>query len=195
MANARQKKRASTRAAQGTRKSSKQKHRKQTRSMASRARAQLRSGPLPAVQHEPESSRNTHEPESSRNADTYLTERDREPVVHTLLLEREPAQHAIERFTGNMGPVLQSGTIVASAMRAIGLELVSLIQERIHQNFIRLLALTSCRTPTQLFAAQGDIMLDNVEGLVRSTGRIAGVSMQVAHEGARRMSAGNWAPR
>jgi Phasin protein len=140
---------------------------------------------LPAVQHVPE---------SSRNAVAYLTERDREPV-HTLLLEREPAQHAIERFTGNLGPVLQSGTIVASGMRAIALELVNLIQERIHHNFTRLLALTSCRTPTQLFAAQGDIVLDNVEALVRSTGRIADVSMQVGHEGARRMSAGNWATR
>jgi Phasin protein len=154
--------------------------------MASRARTQLRSGPLPAVQHEPE---------WSRDADAYLTERAREPFVHTLLLEREPAQHAIERFTGNLGPVLQSGTIVASVTRAIALELVNLIQERIHHNFTRLLALTSCRTPTQLFAAQRDIILDNVEGLVRSTGRIADVSMQVAHEGARRMSAGNWAPR
>jgi len=158
--------------------------------MASRARTQLRSGNLPAVQHAPE---------SAHNADAYLTERSAEAFANTLHLERERAQHmmqhSIEPTTGNLGPVFQSGAIVASAMRGILLELVNLIQDRMHQNFTRLLSLASCRTPTQLFAAQGDLVRDNVEGVLRSTGRIADVSMRMAHEGARRMSAVSWASR
>ena len=186
MANARKKKKISTRATEGGRKSTKQKDRRQTRSMAARARAQLRSGTLPAVQHAPE---------SSRSADAHSTERSTEPFANTFRFGREGAQHAVEQSTGNLGSVFQSGTIVASAMRSIVQELVDFIQERMHQNFTRLLALTYCRTPPQLIAVQGDFIRDNVAGVLRSTGRITDVSMQMAREGARRMSEVRWALR
>jgi hypothetical protein len=186
MPNARQKKKTSTRATQGTRRSTKQKDRRKTRAMAARARTQLRSGTLPVVQDAPE---------SGRSADALMTERSGEPVANTFRFGRESTQHTVEQSAGNLGAVLQSGTVVASAMRSILQELVDFIQERMHQNFTRLLALTYCRTPPQLIAVQGDFFRDNVEGVLRSTGRIADVSMQMAHEGARRMSAARWALR
>jgi hypothetical protein len=186
MANARQKKKVSTRATQGTRKSTKHKDRRQTQSMAARAKPQLRSGTLPAVQHAPE---------SSRSADAHLTGRSGEPFANSFGFGRVGAQHAVEQSAGNLGPVFQSSTIVASALRSILQELVDFIQERMHQNFTRLLALTYCRTPPQLIAVQTDFLRDNVESVLRSTGRIANVSMQMTHEGARRMSAVRWAMR
>jgi hypothetical protein len=150
------------------------------RPMAALARTELRRGIFPTVQHAPASSRSGEL---------------RERFTNTLGPGYERAQHATEESAGNLSPVLQSGTIFTSALRSISQELLNFIQERMHQNFTRLLALTYCRTPPQLIAAQRDLIRDNVESFVRSTGRITDVSMRMAYEGARRMSAVNLAPR
>jgi hypothetical protein len=178
MANARQKKKRSARATQATRKRTRRKDRRQMRSMAAGARRELRRG-IPPI--------GEHAPESSRSADAQLTERSGERFTNTFGDVREGAPQATEQPVGNLVQVFLSGTIVASAMRSVLQELFSFTQERMHQNFARLLALTYCRTPPQLIAAQKDFIRDNVDGLVRSTGRIADVSMQMAHEGVRRM--------
>lgn len=185
MAKTRQKKKASTRTTQATRKRTKQKDRRRPVSMAARARTELRSGNVPDVRA----------PESSRNADAYLTERSRERFANTFGRGRDGAQHAAEQSVGNLGPVLRSGTILASAMQSILQELFNFMQERMHQNFTRLLAFTLCRTPPQLVAAQTDFIRDNVASLARSTGRITDVSMQMAHEGMSRLSAMSLVPR
>jgi hypothetical protein len=162
------------------------KARKPMRPMAARARTELRRGIFPTVQHAPE---------ASPSGDVQLTERSGERFTDTFGLGYERAQHAPEQSAANLGPVLQSGRIFASALRSISQELLSFFQERMHRNFTRLLALTYCRTPPQLIAAQRDLIRDNVEGFVRSTGRISDLSMRMAYEGVRRMSAVSLAPR
>ena len=146
--------------------------------MAAGARTELRRGVPPLGEHAPE---------SSRSADAQLTDRSGERFTDTFGYGREGAPHATEQSAGNLAQVFQPGTIVVGAMRSISQELFNFTQERVHQNFARLLTLTYCRTPPQLIAAQREFMQDNMEGLVRSTGRIADVSMQMAHEGVRRM--------
>jgi Phasin protein len=186
MATARRRKKASGRAAQAaSSRDSRAKARRPMRPMAARAKTELRRGIFPAVQHEPESSRNGDD----------LTERSGEGFRNTFGLGYERAQHASERSAGNLGPVLHSGTIFESAMRSLSQELANFIQERMHQNFTRLVALTYCRTPPQLIAAQRDLIRDNVAGFVRSTGRITDLSMRVAFEGVRRMRAVSLAPQ
>ena len=178
MANARLKKKVSTRTAQAAEKKTRQKGRRQTRRMAALARTEVRRGIVPGAQDVPRPA----------IADSQLTGSSGERFRNT-----SSAQH--EQFAGNLGPVLQTGTIFASATRSILQELFNFAQESMHQNFTRLLALAYCRTPPQLIAAQRALIRDNVAGVVRSTGRIADVTIQVAHEGVRRMSAVGWAPR
>jgi len=187
MAPTRRRKKASGRAAQAANsRGSRAKARRPKRPMAARVNTELRRGILPTVQHAPE---------LSRTGDAHLTERSGEGFTNMFGLGYERAQHASEQSAGNLGPVLQSGTIFASAMQSISQELSNFIQERMHQNFTRLVALTYCRTPPQLIAAQRDLIGDNVAGFVRSTGRITDLSMRMAYEGVRRMSAVNLAPQ
>jgi phasin protein len=187
MATARRRKKAAGHAAQAAdSKHRRAKARKPMRPMAARARTELRRGIFPTIQHAPE---------SSHSGSAQLTERSEERFTNTFGLGCERAQHATEQTAANLGPAVQSGPIFASAVRSISQELLNFIQERMYQNFARLLALTYCRTPPQLLAVQRDLVRDNVEGFVRSTGRITDVSIRLAYEGVRRMSAASLAPR
>lgn len=180
MPNARQKKKVSGRTAQATGTRRRQKGRKQRRAVPARARTEF----IRDISRAGED-----EPEPNRNADAQSTTPPGERFKHSYATGGEAAQHATEQPAGNLAQVFQSGAIMANATRSILLELFNFTQERIHQNFTRLLALAYCRTPPQLIAAQRDFMRDNVEGLVGSTGRITDVSMLMAREGLRRMSA------
>jgi hypothetical protein len=175
MANARQKKKVSTRTARAAGKKTRQNDKGQTRRVAALARTEVRRGIFPDAQDEPRPA----------IADAKLPDPSGERFRNT-----SSAQD--EQFTGNLGPALQSGMIFASATRSILQEVFNFMQESIHQNFTCLLALTYCRTPPQLIAAQRDLIRGHVEGVVRSTGRIADITVQVAHEGVRRMSAVGW---
>lgn len=73
---------------------------------------------------------------------------------------------------------MELGTILASGMRSISQVLFNFMEERFHQNFTALLALTYWRTPPQLVEAQRDLICDNVEVLVRAAGRMTDISMQ-----------------
>jgi hypothetical protein len=160
MANARQKKKVSTRTARAAGKKTRQNDKGQTRRVAALARTEVRRGIFPDAQDEPR------------------------PAIADAKLPDPSGER--------LGPALQSGMIFASATRSILQEVFNFMQESIHQNFTCLLALTYCRTPPQLIAAQRDLIRGHVEGVVRSTGRIADITVQVAHEGVRRMSAVGW---
>jgi hypothetical protein len=175
MANITQKKKRSTRAAHSTTK----RKRRQIRSVAARATTAMRSSIISPVHQAPESGQKT---------DLQLTERSGEYFRNMFGFSGSESL-ATQQSAGHPGPVLQAGTIFASGMRSISLALIHFMQERMHQNFTGLLALTHCRTPAQFIAVQRHLARDNVEGLVQSTGRIADISMQMAHEGLRRMGA------
>jgi hypothetical protein len=181
-----QKKRSSARTAQPTKKRTRPKDRRQMHPVAARARTEVRRGIFPTVQDARE---------SSRNAERQSSEHSGEHARNTSGARNESPQRAAEQSAGNLGPVLKSETIYANAMRSILQELFTFVQQRMHQNFTRLLALSSAHTPAQLMAAQMEFVRDNVESLLQSTGRLANISMQMGHEGARRMNALRWAPR
>jgi Phasin protein len=185
MATARRRKKASSRAAQAA-SGNNRRAKARKRAMAAGAKSESKRSVFPTVQHAPV---------SSRNGDVELAQHSRERFTNTFGTGYEPAQHATGQSIANLGPVLHSGTIFASALRSISQELLNFIQERMHQNFTRLLAFAYCRTPPQLIAAQRDLISDNVESFVRSTGRITDVSIRMAHEGVRRMSAVSLAQR
>jgi hypothetical protein len=169
MANARQKKKVSARAAQVSKKSTRRKDSK--RPIAARTRTELKTGVFPRVEHAPE---------WSGRADPQLTERSTFGI-------RAGEQHATEHYAGNPGAV-ELGTILASGMRSISQVLFNFMEERFRQNFTALLALTYCRTPLQLIEAQRDLICDNVKVLVRAAGRMTDISMQTVHEGLLRSS-------
>jgi Phasin protein len=185
MATARRRKNASGRAAQAA-SSNTRRAKAGKRAMAARARSESKRSVFPTVQRAPE---------SSRGGEVELTQHSGERFTNTFGIGYERAQHATGQSTASLGPVLHSGTIFASALRSISQELLNFIQERMDQNFTRLLALTSCRTPPQLIAAQRDLISDNVESFVRSTGHITDVSIRMVYEGLRRMSAVSLAQR
>lgn len=186
MAHGHQKKKTSGRTARATPRRTGQKGRRQKRPVAAQARTEFRRGNPRSVRDEQE---------SNRNRDAQVIKQSLERFRDTYAPGGESAQHGPGQSPVNFGQVFQSGTIVVSATRSILQELVNLMQERMHQNFTRLLAFAFCRTPSQVITAQRDFIQDNVEGFVRSAGRIAEVSVQMGREGVRRMSPVSLLPR
>src|SRR5262245_8626968 len=130
MANAHQKKKRSGRTARPSPRRTGQKGGRQKRPMAARGRTEFRRGIPRTVRDEP-----------NRNTDAQVAKQSGERFRNAYASGGEVAQHGTEQSAVNLGQLFQSGTIVASAMRSILQELVNLMQERIHQNFTRLLAL------------------------------------------------------
>src|SRR5689334_5001241 len=146
MANARHKKKVSGRVSQGaTRKVRAQKARRQRRSMAALARTDLRV--FRTVQSADEPARAVAEHQTGSFARAFGIGQE--------------GQHAMEH-AGNPEGVVQSGTTYASPTRSLLQELLNFPQQRMEQNFARLLAITFCRTPPQALAAQSELVRDNL---------------------------------
>jgi phasin family protein len=126
---------------------------------------------------------------------TRLTERSMEQFARAFGLTGENAQHATQQSSRNLESIVQSGTILATGMQNISREWVEFARKRVQQNLDRVDTLASCRTPQDFWAAQSDLVRDNLEDFVQSTRRIAELSMQIADEAVRKMSDSSLAPR
>jgi phasin family protein len=133
--------------------------------------------------------------QSGTEVATRLTERSMEQFARAFGISGESTQHAAQQSSRNLESIVQSGTILASGMQNISREWVDFARKRMQQNLNHADALANCRTPQELWAAQSDLVRDNLEDLVQSTRRIAELSMQMADEAVRKMGDSSLAPR
>lgn len=82
----------------------------------------------------------------------------------------------------NAETVMESGTIIASAMHNISREVVELTSNRLQQNMNVIDALAKCRSPEEFVRAQSDFVRQQIGDYVQSVRRIAEISLHMADE-------------
>jgi phasin family protein len=129
-----------------------------------------------------------HAWESGSQLATELVEQSMQRFARTFGIGGENANQATQQSAQNAEAILHSSTIIAGGMQNISRELLEFARKRMAQNLQMADAVMGCRTPQEFIAAQSNLVRDNLEDFVRSTRRIAEISMQMADEAARRIS-------
>jgi hypothetical protein len=70
-------------------------------------------------------------------------------------------------------PLIESASVVADAARAISTEVIDFVRHSTERSIDHIGAMTRCRSPQDLVAAQTDAIRDNAELLMNSSRRIA----------------------
>lgn len=82
----------------------------------------------------------------------------------------------------NAETVMESGTVIASAMHNISREVVELTSNRLQQNMNVIDALAKCRSPEEFVRTQSDFVRQQIGDYVQSARRIAEISLHMADE-------------
>ena len=109
-------------------------------------------------------------------------------IVRSMGLIDEKTQEVTEQSSRNIDAIVQSSTAYADALQSISRELSSFCRERVDHNMEKINTLMRSRTPQELFAAQSDLLRDNLEGILRSSRRMAEASVGVTDGTMRRLT-------
>ena len=82
----------------------------------------------------------------------------------------------------NAETVMESGTVIASAMHNISREVVELTSHRLQQNMNVIDALAKCRSPEEFVRTQSDFVRQQIGDYVQSARRNAEISLHMADE-------------
>ena len=82
----------------------------------------------------------------------------------------------------NAETVMESGTVIASAMHNISREVVELTSNRLQQNMNVIDALAKCRSPEEFVRTQSEFVRQQIGDYVQSARRIAEISLHMADE-------------
>ena len=82
----------------------------------------------------------------------------------------------------NAETVMESGTVIASAIHNISREVVELTSNRLQQNMNVIDALAKCRSPEEFVRTQSDFVRQQIGDYVQSARRIAEISLHMADE-------------
>jgi hemerythrin-like domain-containing protein len=99
------------------------------------------------------------------------------------------AQGLIGQASENFRAVTQSGTALARGLQDVSREVFELSQKRLQSNLDGLNQLARCRTVADLVAAQSSLMRENLEQTIDNSRRIAELTIQVADEATRTVTA------
>jgi hypothetical protein len=132
---------------------------------------------------------------SSTKMATQITERTMGNFARVFGVTGDRAQETAQQSSRNAESIMQSTTIIAGGIQSISRELLDLTQKQLDQTLSRADALMNSRSPQEWFAAQGDLLRDNLESYVQGTRRISELCMQMADEAARRMNDVSLAPK
>jgi hypothetical protein len=84
----------------------------------------------------------------------------------------------------NVETVMESGTVIASAIHNITQEVLELTSNRLQQNMNIMDALAKCRSPEEFVRTQSEFVRAQIGDYVQSTRRIAEISLDMADEAA-----------
>jgi hypothetical protein len=86
----------------------------------------------------------------------------------------------------NVETVMESGTVIASAIHNMSREIVELTSNRLQQNMNVIDALAKCRSPEEFVRTQSEFVRQQIGDYVQSTRRMAEISLDMADEAAQR---------
>ena len=88
----------------------------------------------------------------------------------------------IQQSLRNVETVIDSGTVIASAMHNISREVVELTTNRLRRNMNVIDAFATCRSPEEFVRTQSDFVRQQISDYVQSTRRMAEISLHMADE-------------
>lgn len=94
-----------------------------------------------------------------------------------------------EEASQNLRAAAQSGTALARGLQDVSRECFELSQRRLQRNLDGLSALARCRSMTDFVALQSSLLRDNLEQTVENSRRIAELTIQMADEATRVVTA------
>jgi hypothetical protein len=119
---------------------------------------------------------------------SHFADRSSSQIARSMGLTDEKAHQATEQSSRNIDVIVESSRAYADALQSISRELSSFCRERLDRNMEKVNVLMRSRTPQELFAAQSDLLRDNLEGILESSGRVAEASVSVTDEAKRRVT-------
>jgi hypothetical protein len=119
---------------------------------------------------------------------SHFAERSSSHIARSIGLTDEQGQQATEQSSRNIDAIVQSSMAYADAIQNISRELSSFCRERLDSNLEKMNALMRSRTPQELIAAQSDLLRDNLEGILKSSRRLADASVGIADGATRRLT-------
>jgi phasin family protein len=122
-------------------------------------------------------------------AATTVMNRSADQLGRSLGWTGDEAQRATERSVRNTQTVMDSATAVNKGLNEISREYFQFVARQIETNMARMNELWSCRSPYELAAVQSDLVREAMTGMLESSRRVADMSLKVAEDAGKRISA------
>jgi hypothetical protein len=119
---------------------------------------------------------------------TTVTRRSADQFARVFGLSGDEGQEATQQAARNVEAMFRSTGAFAQGMNGIAREWLNFIRERTESNLNRVGELWRCRTPQDLVAVHSELIRDNVEGVLETGRRVAGVSLKLADDASRKMT-------
>jgi hypothetical protein len=127
--------------------------------------------------------------QNSLGAASEIARRSTDQAMRLFSLPNGDAQGLAEQASENLRAVAQSGTVLARGVQDVSRECLELSQKRWQKNLDGVNALARCRSMTDFVALQSTLLRDNLEQTLDNSRRIAELTVRVADEAARTMTA------
>lgn len=101
----------------------------------------------------------------------------------------EEAQQAAEKSVRNTQSVMDSARAVSKGLNDVSREYFQFAQRQIEHNMDLMNELWRCRTPHEFAAVQSDLIRDTMTGALESGRRVADMSLKVADDAGKRITA------
>jgi hypothetical protein len=118
-----------------------------------------------------------------------LTRRSAGESLQTLSCPDGAALGLSEEAAHNLRAVARSSTALARGLQEVSREVVDRSQKRLQRNLEGLQALARCRSMTDFVEAQTTLLRDNLEQTVENSRRVAELTLQMADEATRTVTA------
>ncbi len=126
--------------------------------------------------------------EHSTELFAHLARQSTEQMGRVLGISGEDAENGAKRTSRSFDALLQSRDVITSASRDVSHEWFDTARRLIDATVGRSETLADCRTPTDFFAMQLDIMRDTVEATLHGAKRVSEISARAAAEATQKMS-------
>jgi hypothetical protein len=113
---------------------------------------------------------------------TTVVSRSADQFGRTFGLTGDEAQRATERSARNAETIAYSASALAKGMNGVSQEYFAFVRHQLETSVDRMNELWRCRTPQDMAVVQTDLMRDIVRSALKSSRRMADMSLKVADD-------------
>ena len=131
---------------------------------------------------------------SSTDAASRMAERSMDQISKMFGLSNDAARRTLQRSSGNLQAVIESGTIFAGGLQNVSGEWMRFAQSRFEDNLDHFDELMGCRTFQDCLALHTEMVRDNFEALLQSVRRASELSTRFADDAMQKIGDTTLAP-